>query len=449
LSPITHSGDKRLTALTPSGQKGNPVQRPRSGVDTPRGKGFRGRRVAEVGVKAGTHMDGALRQARGGAGAPERPGRSAGCSRILFFNWRDRAHPAAGGAEVYVEEVARRLVERGHAVTLFSAAVDGMPERDVRDGVEHVRRGSRFSVYREARRFWRTEAAGAFDLVVDCINTRPFATVRFVKDAPVVGLAYQVAREVWWYEAPLPAAALGRFVLEPHWLRRYRDTPVLTISASSQAALASYGLRRVSVIPVGIDIAPTTAPPAKDSRPTIVFCGRLVRSKRPEHAVAALTALRRSVPDARLVVIGSGPLEARLRARAPEGVEIRGRVTREEKEELVRSAHALVVTSVREGWGLVVSEAAALGTPSVAYDVPGLRDSVRAADGALCDPQPEAMAATLVERLPGWIANPPAPLPWGGARDWDTVTDALLAAAGIGAKRSEGADAGTHARGAA
>lgn len=381
------------------------------------------------------------------AGAPE-PGRAGG-RHLLFFNWRDCAHPAAGGAEVYVEEVARRLVERGHAVTLFSAAVDGAPASETLDGVDHVRRGGRFSVYREARRFWREEGDGAFDVVVDCINTKPFGTVRFVRDTPVVGLAYQVAREVWWYETPLPAAALGRFVLEPHWLRQYRDTPVLTISESSRASLSAYGLRRVSVIPVGIDIAHTTAKPAKDSRPTIVLCGRLVRSKRPGHAVAALTALRRHMPGARLVVLGSGPLEARLRARAPEGVEIRGRVTEEEKQEIVRSAHALVVTSVREGWGLVVSEAAALGTPSVAYDVPGLRDSVRAAGGALCHPSPGAMAAALAERLPGWIASPPAPVPWGGACDWDSVTDALLAGLGIGTERHERVNVGTDARGAA
>src|SRR5204863_8545571 len=128
--------------------------------------------------------------------------------RVLIFNWRDRAHPAAGGAEVYVEEVATRWVAAGHQVTLFCAAVPDRPERETVGGVAIVRRGSRLSVYRHARRFWLSEARAHFDLVIDCINTRPIATPRFVTDVPVVALVHQVAREVWWYEAPLPVAVL-------------------------------------------------------------------------------------------------------------------------------------------------------------------------------------------------------------------------------------------------
>ena len=94
--------------------------------------------------------------------------------RILFLNWKDLAHPAAGGAEVFTEEVARELVRRGHDVTLFAARVDGEPAREVVEGVEIVRDGSRFGVYRAARRFWSQEGRGSFDVVIDEINTRPF-----------------------------------------------------------------------------------------------------------------------------------------------------------------------------------------------------------------------------------------------------------------------------------
>ena len=65
-----------------------------------------------------------------------------------------------------------------------------------------------------------------------------------------------------------------------------------------------------------------------------------------------------------------------------------GRVDEATKHELMARAHGQLATSVREGWGLVVSEAAAVGTPTMSYDVPGLRDSTTAADGVLCEPRP-------------------------------------------------------------
>lgn len=112
----------------------------------------------------------------------------------------------------------------------------------------------------------------------------------------------------------------------------------------------------------------------KEAVPTLVFIGRLSANKRPDHAIRAFELLRLQVPDAQIWVIGSGPEEARLRKMAGPGVTFLGRVSEEEKRERLARAHALVATSVREGWGLVVTEAAASGTVTVGYDVPGLRD---------------------------------------------------------------------------
>ena len=72
--------------------------------------------------------------------------------RILVFNWRDLAHPRAGGAEVHLQSVAREWVKCGHEVTIFCAAVDGRPAREFVDGVQIIRRGGRLGVYRQARR---------------------------------------------------------------------------------------------------------------------------------------------------------------------------------------------------------------------------------------------------------------------------------------------------------
>ena len=183
-----------------------------------------------------------------GAGDPAPAGRPL---RILAYNWRDLAHPRAGGAEVYLQSVAREWARHGHQVTIFCAAVHGRPEREVADGVEIIRRGGRLGVYREARRFWLREGADRYDLVIDSVNTRPFLCPRFIRNVPVVGIIHQVAREVWRYETPWPVALVGRYVLEPAWLRAYRDVPVVTVSESSRESLVRYGLRRVTVVPEG------------------------------------------------------------------------------------------------------------------------------------------------------------------------------------------------------
>ena len=327
--------------------------------------------------------------------------------RILILNWKDLAHPAAGGAEVFTQQVARILVSRGHTVTLFAAAVEHRPERELVDGVEIVRRGSRLGVYREARRFWREQPPGLYDIVVDEINTRPFLTPRWVKGTPIVALIHQLAREIWFYELPWPIAVVGRYALEPWWLRAYRDVPALTVSESSAESLRRYhGWRDVTVVPEGHTPHPVPHV-AKESEPTIVFLGRLVRMKRPDAAIAAFRQLRGHSPNARLWVIGDGPLLEQLRGEQVDGVELLGRVGGEELRERLARAHVHVATAVREGWGLNVSEAAACGTPTIGYAVPGLVDSIPASGGALVEPSQEALAAALERFFAGELQLSP------------------------------------------
>jgi glycosyltransferase involved in cell wall biosynthesis len=334
--------------------------------------------------------------------------------RILIFNWKDLTHPAAGGAEVLTDEVARGLVELGHAVTLFAAAVEGRPERERVAGVETVRRGSRLGVYRAARKFWNDEGRGAFDIVIDEINTRPFLTPRWTGDTPVVALIHQLAREIWFDETPFPVSVLGRYVLEPWWLRTYRNVPALTVSQSSAKSLERHhGWRDVSVIPEGYIPHPVPSV-AKQAEPTVAFLGRLVAMKRPEDAIAAFGMLRRTFGSARLWLIGDGPRLARLRNNAPPGVEFLGRLSRDDMLDRLARAHVLVATSVREGWGLNVSEAAACGTPAIGYSVPGLVDSIPASGGALVEPNPELLGKALADFFSGRLDLQPkiSTAPW-------------------------------------
>ena len=360
--------------------------------------------------------------------------------RILVYNWRDLAHPLAGGAEVYTDAVATEWVAAGHEVTLFAAAVSGRPERELAPGgYAVVRRGGRHSVYREARRFWLSEGAGRFDLVVDEVNTRPFHTPAFVRGVPVVALIHQVAGEVWRYETNPLLGFLGERVVEPRWLAPYRDVPVVTVSASSRESLQALGLRRVSVVPEGHRARLPAVPQVREAVPTLAFVGRLSANKRPDHAIEAFRLLRATLPEAQLWLVGAGPMQERLLRNLPPRTMLWGRVSEEEKLRLLARAHAVVATSVREGWGLVVTEAAAVGTPTIAYDVPGLRDSVRASGGELVPPNPAALAERAAARLPRWMERLPE-VEAGGVQGWAEVATRVLEVA------HQGAAAGTAAR---
>ncbi len=289
-----------------------------------------------------------------------------------------------------------------------------------------IRSGTRIGVYHRVADHLRAYGH-SYDVIVDGINTRPFFAPRYAPATPVVALAHQVAREVWFREMPLPIALAGRYVLEPRWLRRYRDIPTLTVSRSSRDSLRAYGLRDVTVVPIGVTLPGDPAdgivpdlPPVSDGL-RLAFCGRLVPGKRPFDAVAAFRAAATELGlepgvDAWLDVIGGGPLEGELRRTAGPGVVVHGVVDERTKFDLMARAHALLATSTREGWGLVVSEAAAAGTPTFGYDVGGLRDSVAAAGGVIVRPDPAALAAAVAAAAPRLMSAPPGPRPWAARR---------------------------------
>lgn len=304
--------------------------------------------------------------------------------RILWFNWRDIKNPDAGGAEVFTHEVCKRLVGKDgiESITLFAASFEGCETEEVVDGVRIVRGGSKFGVYGKAEEFYNTHT-NDFDLVVDEINTKPFNTPSFVHRKPIVALIHQLAREFWFYETKFPINLLGYYFLERYWLSKYRNIPTITVSNSTAEDLRDWGFKNVHVVPQGLSCSPLQALPEKELMPTVLFVGRLKKAKKPEDVLRAFRLIKDEVPHSRLWIVGGGYMEQELREMTRkmrpqyrEDITIYGKQTNAQKLELMSRAHVLLVPGVREGWGLVVTEANAMGTPAVAYDVPGLRDSV-------------------------------------------------------------------------
>jgi glycosyltransferase involved in cell wall biosynthesis len=284
-----------------------------------------------------------------------------------------------GGAEVFTHEVAKRWVKYGHEVTLFTSEFHGCRREEFLDGVRVVRRGGRLSVYWWAKRAYKKRfSKEGFDVVVDEINTRPFFMTDAVKsEAKTVALIHQLAREYWFYETPFPVSSLGYHFLENRWLQKYVEVPTVTVSESTKWDLESLGFRSVTVVPEGLNFKPMRQVPRKSVIPVVMYAGRLKRAKRPDHALRAFQIAKEKLPDSELWVVGDGPFKADLERMVGDDVKFFGDVSNDERRELVKQAWVLVNPSVREGWGLNIVEANALGTPCIAYDVPGLRDSVK------------------------------------------------------------------------
>ncbi len=239
-------------------------------------------------------------------------------------------------------------------------------------------------------------------MVVDEVNTMPFFTP-FWAGIPTFMLIFQLAREVWWYESPFPISAIG-YAIEPIYLLGYRHTPVLTISKSTEQDLRGLGFKgRITVIPIGIEKV-TNASRSKADTATFLYVGRLAPSKRIGHMLQALASFRQASGAGTLWLAGSGSAGYRRslvalarRLNVEDNVVFFGKVSVEEKHRLMAEAQALLMTSVREGWGLVVTEANACGTPAIVYDVPGLRDAVRdGITGLVVPPSPSGLARAML-----------------------------------------------------
>ncbi len=305
--------------------------------------------------------------------------------RILVVNWQDRLNPQAGGAETHLHEVFGRLVGWGHDVTFLVSGFPGGAEGEILDGVAVHRVGGRLTFGLKAPWHYRRALARyGFDIMVEDLNKVPLFTPVWAR-TPVVLLVHHLFGRTAFQEAPFPLAAATWILERPiPWL--YRGLPVVAVSESTAQDLADRGLawKTLAILPNGVDLEKFAPDPAgsRFQDPTLLYLGRLKRYKGIDLLLRALGLLKDRGIRARLLVAGKGDHEAELRRLGRslgigELVEFLGYVGEEEKVNLFRKSWVHVLASPKEGWGITNLEAAACGTPTVASDSPGLRDSVR------------------------------------------------------------------------
>ncbi len=349
--------------------------------------------------------------------------------RVLIVSEMSPPH-AVGGGETRYALLARELVRRGHRVRWLSMRQRACADHELIDGVEHWHAGPRISdpplrpLWAKLR-FMLTVLLHLLRHRYDIVDCQTYAPL------PAAWLAARLRRQ------PLVATIHDTAAAQPgadQWLssldarlaglvetRLYRlgYDRVLTVSHAVREALVTrHGLpeSRVHVVANGIDTEAIAATPAAADQTDLIFVGRLVPHKHPEHVLELLALLnerRRASGRAalRLKIVGAGPLAPALRARATAlGLAAQLSFVGELPSQAdvwaqLRAARVLVLPSTREGFGLVLAEALAAGAAVAAYDIPALHETL--GPDLLDCLAPCGDVAALADRVQGLLDDGP------------------------------------------
>ena len=304
--------------------------------------------------------------------------------RLLALNWNDLKNPYAGGAEVHLEELLRRLVRKGHEVTLFCSGWRGCASEENIEGIRIIRRGNRYNFNLIAPFHLRKlTKENQYDLLIEDINKIPFYTPLYLRLKTLVVVPHLFATTVF-HEINF---VLGTYIYlaEKPMVSVYRRSKYNVISESTADDIAQRGVPRddISIIHCGIDNQFYAHDPSvkKYDTPTVLYLGRLKKYKSIHHLMVAFSRVRESLADAKLMIVGAGDYSDELKKLAGslelgDSIEFTGFVRKEEKLDRLRRCHVAVLPSLKEGWGLTNIEANAVGTTVIAANSPGLRDSV-------------------------------------------------------------------------
>lgn len=305
--------------------------------------------------------------------------------KILALNWNDQKNPFAGGAEVHLEELLRRLVTYGHEVTLVCSGWPGCAENEMIEGVRIIRTGRRH-YFNLVVPFLLRDLVNRekFDVLVEDINKIPFYTPWYLRMKTLVVVPHLFATTVFQEIDPVIGSYI--YLAEKPLLSVYGKFRFNVISESTADDMVERGLPRdrVSVIHCGIDRKTYFVDPSstKYDQPTILYLGRLKKYKSIQHLIVAFAKIKPTILNARLMIVGAGDYQPSLESLCHSlgirsDVEFTGFVPTADKLTRMRRSHVCVLPSIREGWGLTNIEANAVGTTVIAANSPGLRDSVR------------------------------------------------------------------------
>ncbi len=316
--------------------------------------------------------------------------------RILILNWRDPKHPFAGGAEKSIFEHAKFWAKQGARVTWFASTFANAKKEQSIDGIKIIRAGNHYTVHLHFIVYSLLNRFKDVDIVVDCFHFVPFFTPIFASNKKKIALIQETGGRLWFNNIFFPLSLIG-YLTEPLFFLFYRGVEFITSSDSTKKDLVRFGIKeqKVHIIPHGVDRKHSNA--IKEKNPTILYLGFLTKDKGFEDASEAASIVKQKIKNLQYWIAGKEGKKGDFNwhiGRARNFAKYFGFVSEKEKFDLYKKAWVLVHPSEKEGWGLTVVEAATQGTPTVGYDVPGLRDSVK-----------NNKTGVLVVKNPQYLAN--------------------------------------------
>lgn len=312
---------------------------------------------------------------------------------ILVINWQDIRNPLGGGAEVHFYEIFKRIVAKGHQVTLLCCAHRDLPGEEEIDGIKIIRSGHRnFFNFHVPWLYRKYRKANHYDIVIDDINKIPFYSPLFVNE-PLIGIIHHLFGASIFIESSLPVAiyvALAERLIP----KIYRHISMAVVSNSTKLELVQKGFSadQIDLVYNAVDRdAYHYLPDRKASAPLVGYLGRIKRYKSVNHLIQAFEIVRRAIPEAKLLIIGDGDHLPELkklvvRLKLDQTVTFAGALQHDQKIDSLNQMWLAVNPSPKEGWGLTVIEANCCGVPVIAANSPGLRDSVVAGKTGLLYP---------------------------------------------------------------
>lgn len=307
------------------------------------------------------------------------PPHAHGKKRILILSWRDLRHKYAGGSEVFNHELAKRWVKKGASVTLFCGNDSKSPRYDEIDGIQIIRRGGFYMVYLWAFIYYIFRFRGRFDIIIDVENGVPFFSPFYAREK-IFLIIHHVHQDVFRKSLHPALAAFATF-MEIHVMPYiYRHIQVITVSPSTKREIEQLHLSTVEPEIIYCGVSDNLSPGTKSPTPLFAYLGRLKYYKSINVFIKAAKIVHDTYPNARFQIAGEGEDMHALKSyahRIQSPVEFLGKVTDEEKVALYQQAWATTNPSSMEGWGITSIESNRCATPTIASDVPGLRDSVK------------------------------------------------------------------------
>lgn len=354
---------------------------------------------------------------------------------ILMLAWRDLQNPDKGGAEIVTDIYLSHLAKH-HNVTLFTSRPKSSNLMDEHNNYKILRQGNKLSVYLKAIMYARKHQK-EYDIIIDQVNTIPFFTPLFIEKQKRFSYFNQLCLNVWFYETIFPINIIG-YILERLYLKLYKNEKILTISESTKQDLIKYCNAKpenifISEMQVDMPIAKYTS--KKDNQ--FIYVGRIKKSKRIHDIIKAFSIVVKSNENAishnpnvgslsevsnlnslnynpsksnksssvklidsnatnyskpaqstlisdklKLYIVGTGDqaykdklIKLSDSLNLGNRVIFTGNLSNKDRNTLMARSLAILVTSVREGWGLIVTEANANGTLAITYNTEGLRDA--------------------------------------------------------------------------